>query len=388
MVELKKVKEKFERSFGSLEQYPFFAHGRVEVLGNHVDHNGGVCLVGGIDLGITAIAGKIEEAKIEVDSEGYPPFTIDLHDLEKKEEEEGKPIAIVKGVLKALHNLGYGIGGFVLSCLSDIPGGSGLSSSACFESLICQIVSDLFNEGKISKEDMAFASQYSETVYFGKPCGLLDQIGAVYGGLCYVDFKDEDHPYIEPLDYKLPLKLAIVVTPSSHEGLTGEYAKIGSGMKKVAKNGFNKDRLRDVSEEDFAKANGLPILGVNETQKLYAQHFFEENKRVLDARRAILENRADEFVSCVAMSQFSSANYLHNTFLQGRYNGSPQEAMDLLSPYIGEGASRIEGGGFAGSALFVLPPASVDGFMKKAKGIYGENKVFLLDFFEGGAKQI
>ncbi len=388
MIDPKNLQERFKREFGSLEGRSYFSHGRLEILGNHTDHNGGLCLVAGLDRGITAIAGRNYEGKVFVSSEGFAPFSLDIKDLEKREEEKGKTIALVRGVLAGLRKLGYDLGGFSLVADSDIPGGSGLSSSACFEALIGEIASDLFNDGKITNQDLMFISQYAETVYFGKPCGLLDQVGCIEGGVSYVDFFDETSPAIEQLPFELPLKLVVVVTPSSHAGLDSLYAKIPTGMKRVAQNGFGINRLRDIDVETFSSLIGLPMAGVTETEKLYAQHFIEENRRVLDGRQAILDRNVQTLLHNVAMSQYSSKTYLQNTFVPGQYRNSPQEAVDTLTPFIGEGAIRITGGGFAGSVLCFVLPSDYEAFLAKAKGLYGEGAVIPVSFVEGGPKRL
>lgn len=378
----------FYKEYGDLKRRHYFAHGRIEILGNHTDHNHGLALVGGSSLGITCACCPNDLGLVRLASFGFRPFEIHLDALEAKEEEKGSPLSLTKGVLFALKKLGYNIGGFFATCYSDIPSGSGVSSSACFESLIAEIVNDLYNGGNIPQKEMAFACQYAEVVYFGKPCGLLDQIGSVYGGVNYVDFKNVDDPIVEPLPFPFPLKPVLILTPSSHDGLTPLYASISEDMKSVAKNVFGKECLREVDPQEFQQRLAAPTVGVSERAKLRATHFFDENRRVLDARRALLEQDEATFLRSVELSGESSRALLANTMVPGKYKDSPQEAVDIARRFLPDGKCRIMGGGFAGSILAFPLPKEMDGFLSSMRTIYGENNVIEDCFLEGGAKRI
>ena len=378
----------FYKEYGDLKRRHYFAHGRIEILGNHTDHNHGLALVGGSSLGITCACCPNDLGLVRLASFGFRPFEIHLDALEAKEEEKGSPLSLAKGVLFALKKLGYSIGGFFATCYSDIPSGSGVSSSACFESLIAEIINDIYNGGNIPQKEMAFACQYAEVVYFGKPCGLLDQIGSVYGGVNYVDFKNVDDPIVEPLPFPFPLKPVLILTPSSHDGLTPLYASISADMKSVAKNVFGKECLREVDPQEFQQRLATPTVGVSERAKLRATHFFDENRRVLDARRALLEQDEATFLRSVELSGESSRALLANTMVPGKYKDSPQEAVDITRRFLPDGKCRIMGGGFAGSILAFPLPKEMDGFLSSMRTIYGENNVIEDCFLEGGAKRI
>ncbi len=388
---MRKIQESdaiFYKEYGDLKRSHYFAHGRIEILGNHTDHNHGLCLVGGSSLGITCSACPNSLDLARIASYGYRPFEIHLSDLQPKEEEKGTPKALAKGVLYALRKLGYKIGGFFASCYSDIPSGSGVSSSACYESLIAEIVNDLYNGGKIPNPDLSFACQYAEVVFFGKPCGRLDQIGSVYGGVQYIDFKNEDEPTVESLPWDFPLRPVLILTPSSHEGLTGLYASIPSDMKEVAENVFGKRFLREVDPEEFYRRIALPCVGVSERAKLRATHFFDEDRRVLEARRAILEKDEATFLRCLSLSGESSRTMLGNTMVPGRYKDSPQEAIDVARRYLKEGSLRVMGGGFAGSVLAFPIPKEREAFLRSMRAFYGEQNVIEDEFLPGGACKI
>ncbi len=378
----------FYKEFGDMKRRHYFSHGRIEIIGNHTDHNNGLCLVGGSTLGITASACKNDLDTVSIASTGYKPYKIDLSSLEADPNEKGTSLALTKGVLFALKKLGYKIGGFFAALDSDIPAGSGVSSSACYEALIGEIINDLYNDGKIPPHDLAFASQYAEVLFFGKPCGMLDQVGCCYGGVNYLDFKDAQNPVIEPLEFDLPLTPVLVLTKSSHEGLDALYASIPNDMKSVAANVFGKKVLREVDPQDFFKYIAMPTVGVSEIAKLRATHYIDENKRVLDARRAILGHDIATFLHAIKMSGESSKTMLQNTMVPGRYKNSPQEAVDVAQRFIGDGACRIMGGGFAGSILCFLLPKDKDNFLNAMRRIYGEKNVLEQSFTPGGAKMI
>ena len=378
----------FYKEYGDVKRRRYFSHGRIEIIGNHTDHNNGLCLVGGSTLGITGSACGNEGGQVKIASSGYRPFSFEISNLEMKANEKGTSLALTKGVLYALRKLGYRIGGFSAAFYSDIPSGSGVSSSACYEAMIGEIVNDLYNGGAIPASDLAFACQYAEVQYFGKPCGMLDQVGSCYGGVHYLDFKDGANPVIEPLPFALPLSPILILTKSSHAGLDSLYASIPNDMKSVAQNVFGKKVLREVDPEDFYRLIAQPSAGVSEAAKLRATHFFDENKRVLEARTAILHHDAATFLHAVKMSGESSKALLQNTMVPGRYANSPQEAIDVARRFLGSGACRIMGGGFAGSVLCFLLPKDKENFLRSMRAVYGEKNVIEESFLEGGARMI
>lgn len=388
---MKKIQEAeslFYREFGRLSREVYFSHGRLEIIGNHTDHNHGLCLVAGSSLGITACVAGNDIGVAKVASEGFPSYEVHLDDLSKKSSEEGTSLSLTKGVLFALKRMGYKIGGFFAAMSSDIPSGSGVSSSACFEAMIAEIISSLYNDGKIPPSEMAFACQYAEVTYFGKPCGLLDQIGACYGGVDYLDFKDPTEPIVEPLKFDLPLSLVLVNPGSSHDGLTSYYASIPADMKEVAGKLFGKKVLRDVDPEEFHQKIGQPSVGVSERAKLRALHFFDENRRVLDAREALLRSDMASFLNAIRLSGESSRTLLQNTMVPGQYRESPQEAIDVAKKYIGDGAVRVMGGGFAGSILCFVLKSQTPSFLAGMRSVYGEKAVIEESITFGGPRKI
>ena len=369
------AQEYFFHCFGEEEDYVYFSHGRLEILGNHTDHNRGLVLCAGCDLGITAAVSEDEDDYVCVHSEGFKSFEFPLSDLSLRENELGTSMALVKGILQRMKDLGYKIGGFKMACVSDIFAGAGVSSSAAFESLIVKVIDDLYNGGVIAPLEMAKIGQYAENVYFGKPSGLLDQIGTSFGGLTYVDFKEDD-PEVEPLDFPFHgLSIFLVNPGSSHEHLTPLYASIPSDMKGIAKEIFGKSVLREISREEFFRYVNLPTPGLSERAKLRATHFFEENNRVLEARRAIKNRDEAIFLDAINNSQLSSQAMLGNTFVPGQYEKSPQQAIDALKPFLKKGAIRIMGGGFAGSVIAFVHDAEKGDFLAAATQYFGKENV-------------
>ena len=378
----------YKEEFGKGKTRIFFAHGRVEVIGNHTDHQGGVCLVGGVDLGITAAVSPNKDGAIRIVSKGYAPFMFHLDELKLKKGEVGTTMAIIKGILAKYKELGYAIGGFSAAICSDLPAGSGLSSSAAIEALFAQILNVFYNDGKIDALTMAKVGQYAENVYFGKPCGLLDQIGVCFGGLHYLDFKNPDDIVITPIEYTLPMRMVLVNTGGSHAGLTEYYASIPQDMFSVAHNLLGVERLGDSDLHTYLRYVSQPCFAVSERAKLRAQHFYDECQRVKEAKKAIEEHNCEAFLEKIRFSGYSSETMLCNTFAPGHYEGSPQQALDIAKNIIGHGACRIVGGGFAGSILCFVYPDDEAEFKKNMAMYYGKSNVVSLHLDPGGAREI
>ncbi|MDY5440650.1 MAG: galactokinase family protein [Candidatus Enteromonas sp.] len=389
MIRLSDAKALFSASFPQ-EKNPrvVYSHGRMEILGNHTDHNHGLCLVAGVDLGITAAVSPRNDGEVHIVSEGYRPFSFSILDLTNNPRERSTTLGLTKGVLSGMKKLGYKIGGFTAALVSDIPSGSGVSSSACYESLIVKIVDFLYNNNIVLPLAMAKIGQYAENVYFGKPCGLLDQIGTSFGGTCFLDFHDPKDIAIETISWTLPLDITLVLTPSSHAGLDSLYAAIPQDMKSVAKNLFQKEVLGDVDEATFGQTIVLPSAGVSERAKLRAQHFFDENHRVESAYEAIKTHNPASFLHAVEYSQFSSASLLANTMIPGHYANSPQEAVDSAVNGLKIGKARIMGGGFAGSIIVFTPASETSALREKMGEKYGAKNVIPATIVDGGPRLV
>lgn len=376
-----KAIESFEELFGVKDVEIYSAPGRSEIGGNHTDHQCGRVLAASINLDAIAIVAK-KESGIVLKSEGYPMINVSLADLLPKKEEEGTSAGLIRGVAARLKEEGYEIGGFEAYVTSDVLNGAGMSSSAAFEVLIGNILSGLYNQGKISPVLIAQAGQYAENVFFGKPCGLMDQMASSVGNLIFIDFADVKNPVIKKVNVNFEdfnHSLCIVDTKGSHADLTDDYAAIPYEMKKVA-NYFNQEALREVDKDDFYL--NLPkireILG--DRAVLRAMHLFEENKRVDQQVKALEEGDFDTFKKLIKESGDSSFKYLQNVYSSHDLtNQSVSIGLAISDISLGDkGVSRVHGGGFAGTIQAFVPNDIVSMYKKNMEHVFGEGACHVL----------
>lgn len=355
------LKENYHKIYMKQPNFYISCGGRFEILGNHTDHNHGLCIVANASCRIEAVFSKENASVVMVKSIGYPKFEFSLDNLKYKDSDY-KSEALIKGILFKLKEDGYKIGGFSIFINSDIPSGGGVSSSAALESLIGYVVSYLFNENKISPLEIAKVGKFSENEYFKKPSGLLDQIGTSFDDANFIDFKNIDEPLISNLSFDLPLSLYLINSEGNHSNLTNLYAEIPQSMKKVAKLLDNKEFLRDCNEKDVLTR--IDKLNCTQKEKNIAKHFFIENENVLKGKEAILNNDVETFLNCVNVSQNSSFKNLENTYVKGEYDGSPQYIIDTINKYLEnkKGAIRIHGGGFKGTVIAFIKNEYVEEF--------------------------
>lgn len=364
----------FNKVFHKEPEFYIDTGGRFEICGNHTDHNHGLCLVANCSLRIKACVNK-NEKKVRIKSQGYSFFEFDINHLEFDSNELNKTLLLAKGILFKLKEQGYKIGGFDAYISSDIPDGSGVSSSAAIESLFGYIVSYLYNDGKISPLVIAKTGQFSENNYFGKPSGLLDQVGTSFDSFNYIDFKNIENPTITTLPFNFPLTLYLIKSVGDHANLTPLYAAIPANMNKAAQLLDNKKFLRDCNDKDiFAR---IYVLNIDEEVKKMARHFFIENGNVLKAKDAIEKNDLEEFLDAIRASQKTSKENIKNTFVEGEYNDSPQNIIDDVSEFIKDkGAIRIHGGGFKGTVLAFIKNEFADVFDKFLEKKYIKSRYF------------
>ena len=349
----------FESCFGRKPQYLFSAPGRTELSGNHTDHQHGCVLAAAVDLETLAWVAENDLGVIRVCSQGYPPCEICLRELEKKPEEENTTAALIRGVAAKFASLGAKLSGFDAYCTSTVLPGSGLSSSAAFEVLIGTILNHLFFEAKCTPVEIAQIGQWAENVYFGKPCGLMDQTASAVGGIVGIDFLDPAHPRVEHLDYdfsRCGYTVCIIDSGADHTDLTGEYAAITAEMKAVASM-LGVEYLRDADEEEFYRSYARIRQSCGDRAVLRAVHFFEENRRVQKQLDSLRRNDFDAFVRYAAESGRSSWTLLQNvTPTGGTVHQDVAAALTLAEHLLaGRGAARIHGGGFAGTILAFVP---------------------------------
>ncbi len=353
----------------------FSSSGRAEILGNHTDHNNGLVMVASISCDVIAVVSKRNDKIVKICSEGYPPVEIDLNDLSVRESEKGKSDALARGVADGICKKGYEIGGFTAYTSSNIFKGAGVSSSAAFEVLVAEIFNTLYLHGKLSDIDRAVISQYAENVYFGKPCGLLDQSGISIGSLVKLDFQEPKNPIVKKLQAPSGYTLVITNTGGNHATLTEHYAAIRSEMEEVA-SFFGKKVLREVPKKDFEKM--LPTLKRRFSGRaiLRALHFYNENDRVIKAQNCLLSGDVQGFLDAVNESGKSSLALLQNCYVPGDVKQPVVLGVELSRNFIKDGAVRVHGGGFAGSILAFVNDKEVKNYTAFMKKLFGENNVF------------
>ena len=386
-----KAIESFEELFGEKEVEIYSAPGRSEIGGNHTDHQCGRVLAASINLDAIAIVAK-KESGIVLKSEGYPMINVSLADLLPKKEEEGTSAGLIRGVAARLKEEGYEIGGFEAYVTSDVLNGAGMSSSAAFEVLIGNILSGLYNEGKISPVLIAQAGQYAENVFFGKPCGLMDQMASSVGNLIFIDFADVKNPVIKKVNVNFEdfnHSLCIVDTKGSHADLTDEYAAIPEEMKRVAAY-FGKEILKQVDKNEFY--TNIPEIRkvAGDRAVLRAMHWFEETDRVIDQVNALEEENFEEFKKLIKSSGDSSFKYLQNVYSVKNLSRQEMAVGLALSDVIlkGKGVSRVHGGGFAGTIQAFVPNDIVDIYKKNMEDIFGEDACHVLKIRKYGGMKV
>ncbi len=367
----------FESIEKTQEIYVFSASGRTELSGNHTDHNNGCVLTASINLDKLAIVSKRDDNKIVVYTDySNTPDIIDINDLNINKDEYGKSNALTRGVCTGIKNKGYNIGGCTVTLNNKVLIGSGLSSSASFESLIGEIQNALYNEDKISKVDIAKIGQYAENVYFGKPCGLMDQMGCSVGGIMSIDFKDNDNPIIEKVEYDFESKgyaLMIVDAKGDHSGLTNEYAAIREEMNAVA-NYFGKKVCREITKKELIDNASKLRAEVGDRAIMRAYHFLEENERVINQINSLKKDDINTYIKLMNESGLSSFMYLQNCYsVTSSKNMGVALGLTLTKDFLkGEGACRVHGGGFAGTIQALIPVNKVEEYKKYMNSIFGE----------------
>lgn len=377
-----KAVEEFESLFGPGEAELYSAPGRSEVGGNHTDHQRGQVLAAAVNLDAIAVVRKEEDGLIRLFSVGHSMITVDLSDLAAKKEEEGTSGGLIRGMAYGLKQEGYEIGGFSAYVTSDVLSGAGLSSSAAFEVLVGAILSGLYNQMEISPVKIAQVAQFAENVYFGKPCGLMDQMACSVGGLIHIDFQDTDHPAVEKVEVDFTAyghSLCITDTKGSHADLTDEYAAVPLEMKKVA-GFFGKEVLREVKEAEFFE--NLPQLRdqYGDRPVLRSIHFFKENARVGRQVQALKEGRFFDFLELVKESGASSFQYLQNVYTNRDVKNQAVSIGLAVSDSIlpGHGVCRVHGGGFAGTMQAFVENGFVEQYQKTLDCVYGQGSCHVL----------
>ena len=368
--------------------------GRSELSGNHTDHNYGCVVAASIDLDIIAVASKREDSVIAIKSEGFPEDVVDFSKYNAPVESKfGTSESIIAGMVQGFLKDGYAVGGFDAYTTSNVLKGSGLSSSAAFEDMVGNILSHMYNNGGVDNVEIAKLAQYSENVFFGKPCGLMDQVACAVGGIVAIDFKDPKAPVINKVDFDVSAagyNLCIVNTGGNHADLTDDYASVPAEMKSVAAY-FGKAVLREVDENEFYANIAALRESVGDRAVLRALHFFGENKRVALQKAALEKGDLDAYFEQVIASGKSSFCYLQNVYTTKNLKEQGLSlALCLAEGYLADkkAAYRVHGGGFAGTIQAYVPMSDVEGFRALMDGVFGEGKCIVLRIRPEGAVKI
>ncbi|MBE6628026.1 MAG: galactokinase [Ruminococcaceae bacterium] len=368
--------------------------GRSELSGNHTDHNYGCVVAASIDLDIIAVASPSEGSVIRVKSEGFPEDIVDISTFTSPREfPKGHSDELIAGMAAGFRKDGYKVGGFDAYTTSSVLKGSGISSSAAFEDMIGNILNHIYNEGKISNVEIAKLSQYAENQFFGKPCGLMDQMACGVGGIIAIDFADPTKPVIDQIDFDITAagyNLCIINTGGNHADLTDDYAAIPAEMKSVAAY-FGKKVLRETDEAEVLAA--IPALReqLGDRAIMRALHFFEENRRVSKQKEALLAGDLDAFFENVIASGRSSFCYLQNVFTTKNVNEQGVSLALCMAEKLLAGkkaAWRVHGGGFAGTIQAFVPSDYVEEFRLGMDAVLGEGRCMVLRIRPVGAVKI
>ena len=387
--------DSFAALYGTEREIGLFSvAGRSELSGNHTDHNHGCVIAASINLDIIAVASARADSTIRIKSEGFSEDVVNFDTYTTPAAEKyGSSESIIAGMCAGFRKDGYAVGGFDAYTTSNVLKGSGLSSSAAFEDMVGNILSHLYNEGKVDTVEIAKLAQYAENEFFGKPCGLMDQVACAVGGIVAIDFADPKTPVIEKLDFDMSehgYHLCIVNTGGNHADLTDDYATVPAEMKAVAAH-LGKPVLREVNETDFLAA--IPALRetVGDRAILRALHFFGENKRVAAQKKALLSDDLSAYFAGVLASGRSSFCYLQNVYTtKNLAEQGLSLALCLAEDYLSgkDAAWRVHGGGFAGTVQAYVPTAYAEGFRALMDGVFGEGKCIVLRIRPEGAVRI
>ena len=391
VITLEELKEGFKKAFNNEPTYFFSAPGRTELSGNHTDHQHGRVLAASINLDNRAAVCLNNTNIINVVSVGHKDISVSLDDLSIKEEEIGTSMALVRGIVNKFNELGFKVKGFNAYIKSNVKSGSGLSSSAAFEVLVATIVNTLCNAG-LSAVELAKIGQYSENVYFKKPCGLMDQMASSVGNAITINFKDNDNPIIEKIDFdfsKCGYTLCVIDSGASHADLTNEYAAITEELKKVCAI-FNKKWLVEVDENEFMSSINEVREKCGDRAVLRAIHVYSENERVIEQVNALKNNDFNKYLVLMKESGKSSYDYLQNVIPCGNY--LKQElalAIGVSEKILGEnGVCRVHGGGFAGTLQAFVKDDFVEEFKNKIEKVLGKDTCHILQIVPFGGRQL
>ena len=387
--------DSFSKIFGDERNVNIYSvAGRSELAGNHTDHNCGKVIAASINLDIIAIVAQNNSNIINLKSEGFNQLSIDFSEYcDPTPTHFGTSASLIAGMCRGFADNGHKVGGFDAYCTSSVLRGSGLSSSAAFEDMIGNILNHEFNDGAVSNVEIAKLAQYSENVFFGKPCGLMDQVACAYGGIVSIDFADTKNPIIEQIDFDLTkagYNLCIVDTGGNHADLTDDYASVPSEMKSVAAL-FGCTHLRQCNKADVIARTKEIREKCGDRAYMRALHFLNENERVDAMKTALKNNDLNTYFDGVLSSGASSFCYLQNVYTTKNVTEQGLSlALCLTDNFMKgkDGAFRVHGGGFAGTIQAYIPENFVEEYRALMNSVFGEGACLVLRVRQHGAIKV
>lgn len=385
--------EKTFEKYGDLDYCLLSSPGRSEICGNHTDHQNGKVIAASVNMDNICFVAKNENNLVEYQTLGFEIKPVDLNDLSIKEEEKYTTESLIRGIAFYFKELGYEIGGFKGLGHCNVLMGSGISSSASFEILVCQIFNQLYNDGKISDIELAKIAQYAENNYFMKPCGLLDQMAISVGGFVYMDFKDPKKPIVEKIDFdfkKYGYNLILVNTKGDHKNLSQEYSFIPQEIKEVSRL-FEKDVVSEIDKNDLMGKISFFRDGVkNDRAFLRSLHVLNENENVLEMKKALKEKDIEKVLKIMYKSGNSSFKFLQNVFVVNNYkNQNLSLALCVSETFLKQGAVRVHGGGFEGTIQAIVADDEMNDYLRLMHNLFGDDSCFIVNVRPyGGCKII
>ena len=384
--------EKFAELFGAERDVHIYSvGGRTEVSGNHTDHNLGCVLAAAVNLELLCIAASRDDGVVRVHSEGFPEDVVERSAVDSPDETKFfTSAAIIAGMQKAFLNSGRKIGGFDAYTVSAVLKGSGLSSSAAFEVMIGNVLNYMYNDGTVDNKEIAQMAQYAENVYFGKPCGLMDQMACAVGGFISIDFEDKNDPKVDKIDFDLNragYAMCIVNTGGNHADLNDDYASVPREMKGVAAL-LGKTVLRECTADEVISAAGEIREKLGDRAFMRAMHFFSENERVEKISDALKAGDIDAFLSGIKDSGSSSFKFLQNVYTTKNVEEQGISlALCLTERFISgsRAAARVHGGGFAGTIQVFLPSEIAEEYKTYIESVFGSGSCYMLSLRGAGA---
>lgn len=366
----------------------FSSPGRIEVCGNHTDHNNGKVIAAAVTADTIAVVTPLATNTVIINSVGYPLVQVDISDTNIYEAESGTSFALVRGVVKGLLDRGYKVGGFAATTISQVFKGAGMSSSASFEVLVCEIINSIYNNDSVPDIQKAIISQYAENVYFGKPSGLMDQASIALGGISYIDFKDTSAPVVSKPQWQFDnLSVVVVNCGGDHCDLTPQYAAIRYEMEAVAQF-FGQSKLRFVGKTRFLDGISDLRKAVSGRAIMRAMHYYDENNRVDALVDAINAKDIQQAMDIITASGSSSYKKLQNCYAEGDLSQPIPLALAMCERFNGVAAYRVHGGGFAGTILTFVANDKKEAFCKYMSAIFGTENVFSVGIRKVGTTKI